>query len=96
MRCLRSGLRPDEFWDCTLAEALLFLRGQEDREREQWDRQAHLMSLIYNINRGKGRPLTWEDFTPFSVEMQHAEATVVTEDFKQDLMLMKQMVNNGK
>lgn len=87
---------PNQFWECTLGEALLFLRGQEDREREMWDRQAHFMSLVYNINRGKGRPLSWEDFTPFSIEMKHAEPTVITEDFKNDLMLMKQIVNNGK
>lgn len=86
---------PDTFWECTLAEALLFLRGQEDRERSEWNRQAHFMSLTYNLNRGRNRALSWEDFTPYGIPMKHAEATVVTDDFKQDLLTMQRLMNNG-
>lgn len=39
-----------------------------ETEKLEWRRHSTLLSLIYNINRGKGKKLTPADFFPFEEE----------------------------
>lgn len=39
-----------------------------EREKLEWRRQSQLLSLIYNVNRGKGKKLGPSDFFPFDEE----------------------------
>lgn len=49
----------------TLGELGQFLQAVEQQDRLDWMRTSHQMALLYNINRGKGKARSWEDFNPF-------------------------------
>ena len=86
---------PDTFWTLTLGEAFLVLDHKRNLDKAAWNRSAHLMSLLYNINRGKGRVLHAADFTPYDQELRHAPATVMTEDLRKDLDLFGHLMQHG-
>jgi hypothetical protein len=64
-RALRAGLRPEEFWSSTLAEVAQMVQAHEEQDRMSWMQTSHQMALLYNINRGKAKALSWEDFNPY-------------------------------
>jgi len=53
------------------------------------------MALLYNINRGKARALSAEDFTPYGRELPHAAATVMTDELESDLVSFGNIMQNG-
>lgn len=67
-RALRCGIQPRDFWQCTLAEVVLMLKAHTDADKLHWQRTAHQMALLYNVNRGKGKPLEWTSFYPYERE----------------------------
>lgn len=86
---------PNTFWALTLGEAFLMLEYQRNLDKAAWGRAAHQMSLLYNINRGKNRPLKAADFTPYEQELHHAPATVMTDDLRKDLDLFGHLMTHG-
>jgi len=73
----------------------LLLRKGHDDDRAAWNRASHHMALLYNINRGKARALSAEDFTPYGRELPHAAATVMTDELESDLVSFGNIMQNG-
>jgi len=46
----------------------------EQQDKLAWTHTAHLLSLTYNVNRGKGKPRGWEDFYPYDTITARDEA----------------------
>lgn len=86
---------PAVFWTYTLAEVALRLRSFEDADRREWQRTAHQLSLLYNINRGKAQALTWEDFTPYGKEQVYTPPTKMTGKLRTDLFRMGNTMRDG-
>ena len=63
--CMTAGMSPDQFWDSTLAEVLLFLNAKKEKQVEQWYHTASLMSLYANSKASKGRKFSPDDFHPY-------------------------------
>lgn len=86
---------PDVFWKLTLGEAFLLLDYQRNLDKAAWGRAAQHMALLYNINRGKNRPLKAADFTPYEQELRHSVAAEVTDDLRNDLELFGHLMKHG-
>lgn len=66
---LAAGLLPDQFWSLTFFELAMWRKSIVEREKLEWRRQASLMSLMYNMQRGKNsKKMTATDFFPFDEE----------------------------
>lgn len=81
--CLTAGLEPNRFWNSTLAEVLCFLEYKQRTDKAEWSKWSQLMSLTYNLHRGKAKPLQASDFTPYEDELRHGEAKPMTPDLQQ-------------
>lgn len=51
----------------------MWRRSLIEREKLEWRRMASLMSLTYNINRGKNKKMSVSDFFPFDEEISDEE-----------------------
>ena len=51
----------------------------EFQDELEWRRWSQLLSLTYNINRGKGRALTADDFNPYA-QLNKKKAPEMTAD----------------
>jgi hypothetical protein len=71
-RALKFGLRPSSFWESTLGEVTRMMEASEQTDRLAWMRTSHELALTYNINRGKGKALEWEDFYPYAEQQMRA------------------------
>lgn len=88
-------MKPAEFWASTLAEVTLQIRGQEDLDRRAWQRTAHQMSLLYNVNRGRNQALSWEDFYPYDKERKYVPPPVVTQDLRDEFAQWGKTMKDG-
>lgn len=43
----------------------MMVQAGEEADRMNWTRTSHQMALVYNIHRGKGKALGWEEFHPY-------------------------------
>lgn len=80
-------LTPAVFWNMSLAEFLLAVRGyhrqQEAQRQQDFFRTGTLVAAIYNVNRDphKGAPFTASDIFPFLPKVTaHAGEEVWSED----------------
>lgn len=65
------------------------IRGVEDADKRHWLRVSHQMALLYNINRGKGQAMSYEDFYPYSKEREYVEPTKITPTLINELTAMQ-------
>jgi hypothetical protein len=57
----------------------MMLQAVEDSDRMAWARTSHEMALLYNVNRGKAKSLTAEDFNPYrQADKRTAPPTIMT------------------
>ena len=49
----------------TFFEFHSYSRSIEFQDELNWRRESQLLSLMYNVNRGKGKSLTPKDFNPY-------------------------------
>ena len=63
------GLLPEQFWDFTLHEFLLYKRGFEDmlkhKERNEWERTRYLATVILQPHTKKGKTIRPTDLFKF-------------------------------
>lgn len=71
------GLKPDEFWDLTLREFILYQNGYRFRLARQWDIGAAFMSLFANANAARGKRFKPEDFHPLT-DVNSGQDTAIT------------------
>lgn len=57
----------------TFRELALWRSSIIEQEKLEWRRMASLLSLTYNVNRGKGKQMTVSDFFPFEEEVSDEE-----------------------
>lgn len=62
------GLKPDEFWGMTLREYSWWREGYMAKSSAHWDHTASIMALIANVNSGKGKRFSPEEFHPFTTK----------------------------
>lgn len=56
---------PEKFWEYTLAENILIVKGAEARDSSRWNHTSSLMSLYANSNASKGKRFKPTDFHPY-------------------------------
>lgn len=73
MGVIDLGLSDDAFWGLTPRLLVLLSERKREAERRMDLRFGVVASLIYNANRGKGRPMGPEDFFPGEKRARSAE-----------------------
>lgn len=71
------------------------IRGREDLDRKAWERHSHLLSMMYNINRGKNAALTADDFNPYDREQRYIAPTKITPQLINELTAMQSQMNSN-
>ena len=71
---------PDQFWQMTFREFYYYSTWVEAEEEREWNRQAVMMSLHANMNAGKGKRYSPDDFNPFTGKKSKSSAPKNTED----------------
>lgn len=95
---LAAGLLPDQFWALTFFELAMWRKSIVEQEKLEWRRQASMMSLMYNMNRGKNsKKMTPTDFFPFDEEKSSGVQTKEDIDaLKNRILENQQKLSNKK
>ena len=74
------GLLPEQFWDFTLHEFLLYKRGFEDmlkhKERNEWERTRYLATVILQPHTKQGKTIKPTDLFKFEDERSKENITL--------------------
>ena len=81
---------PDTFWSLTLAEALCFLKGQDDRGASGMDPTGppDVSRVQHESGPQKIANFGGPDFTPYTQQMKHGHAAEMTPDVVADFQRM--------
>jgi hypothetical protein len=84
------GLKPQDFWNLTLKEWNLTVKGYVKREERLDKRTAMICATLWNVNGGKnGKPLSPEDFMPKKRKPQTPEEML-------NIIKMHNQIHGGK
>lgn len=80
----------------SLGEIGQYLQAVEQQDRLDWMRASHSMALLYNINRGKSKARSWEDFNPYAMERKrNAPPAKITATTAALFQRMQTTMNHG-
>lgn len=83
------GLRPSEFWELTYVEFKIMRSAWETEQELKWNHTSSLMSLIANVNSGKGKSFKPEDFNPYTRKYSENQGI----ETKEDINRVRDMIN---
>ena len=64
----------------TFFEYAEFSRSVEFKDELEWRRWSQLLSLTYNINRGKGKSMSPDDFNPYEMMCKQTHTEEMDKD----------------
>lgn len=71
----RAHMNPEMFWEATLLEVMLMIRGYREREKEEWQRTRILAYMTYCANTKQDERKTVEQFMPLPGDEKSVEVS---------------------